>query len=153
MDDNKKTMSQLLAEKKHDNLEDVTPDTPEEEVPDRKPDQLDLALEEFSNEYSAMTFGEKFANLRNALMWNTINMMRRIKKHGIKSPLSAEEKYKQEEAMKQFRLLERMYDSEKKAAKADGKNADEEIDKNWLRDIKNSKSTIGSIVVSMSDKK
>jgi hypothetical protein len=71
--------------------------------------------------------------------------MKRIKKHGTKSPISAEEEYKQVEGMKQFRIIERIYESELKQAKNAGKSA-EDVDKEYLEKIKQRKSTIGEIV-------
>jgi len=135
---------------KADKLEDLTEDTPEV-TPAREPDKLDLAIEEFYNEESKLTISEKISNLRNAYMWTSLNAMKRIKQHGTKSPISAEEEYKQTEGLKQFKLFEKMYESELKSAKLQGKKT-EDLDTNWLKDIKNAKSTIGSIVRNMNEK-
>ena len=111
----------------------------------KQPDKLDLAIEEFYNEESKLTISEKISNLRNAYMWTSLNAMKRIKQHGTKSPISAEEEYKQTEGLKQFKLFEKMYESELKSAKLQGKKT-EDLDSNWLKDIKNAQSTIGSII-------
>ncbi len=120
-------------------IEEEKVDTP------RQPDKLDLAIEEFYNEESGLTISEKISNLRNAYMWTSLNTMKRIKQFGTKSPISAEEEYKQTEGVKQFKIFEKMYESELKSAKLQGKKT-EDLDTNWLKDIKNAKSTIGSII-------
>ena len=134
-------------------IKDETPQYTEEveEQESNKPkDKLDLALDEFTDEYSPLSLSEKMSNLRSAYMWSALMAMKRIKKHGTKSPISAEEEYKQTEGMKQFKLFERMYESELKSAKMEGKKV-EEMGSNWLQEIKDSKSTMGSIVRTMHD--
>lgn len=114
-------------------------------------DRLDRAIEDFFDETSELSFSEKFSNLRQAYMWNAIHAMKLIQKNGKKHPRSEDEDYKQVEGMKQFRNLEKMYMAELKANKIEGKNS-EELDKEWIRKIKESNSSLGSIVRSMNEK-
>lgn len=108
-------------------------------------DKLDKAIAEFEDEESGVPFSERFDNLRSAFLWNAFEAIKRIKKHGTKSPISAEEEYKQVEGMKQFRIIERIYESQLKSAKLAGKNS-EDIDKEFLNRVRQKKSTIGEIV-------
>lgn len=114
-------------------------------------DKLDKAIAEFEDEESGVPFSERFDNLRSAFLWNAFEAIKRIKKHGIKSPISAEEEYKQVEGMKQFRIIERIYESQLKSAKLAGKNS-EDIDKEYLKKIKDMKNTLSPIVRNMNDK-
>lgn len=115
------------------------------------PDKLDKAIEEFEDEESGVPFSERFANLRKAFMWNAFEALKKVKKYGTKSPISAEEEYKQVEGMKQFRIIERIYESELKQAKIAGKTA-EDIDEEYLKKIKSMKSTLSPIVRNMNEK-
>jgi len=108
-------------------------------------DKLDKAMAEFEDEESGIPLSVKINNLRSAFMWNAFETMKRIKKHGTKSPVSEEEEYKQVEGMRQFRIIERMYESQLKSAKIQGKGS-EDVDKEYLNRIKQKKSTIGDIV-------
>lgn len=111
-------------------------------------DKLDRAIAQFEDENSTLTFSERFSNLRQAFMWNAFNAIKTIKKYGVKSPRSADEDYIQVEGMKQFGILEKMYCAELRANKLEGKNA-EDLDKSWLKKIRESDSTIGQIVQSL----
>jgi hypothetical protein len=53
--------------------------------------------------------------------------------------------------MKQFRIIERIYESELKQAKNAGKSA-EDVDKEYLKRIKGMKSTLSPIVRDMNEK-
>lgn len=114
-------------------------------------DRLDKAIEEFENENSEISFSIRLSNLRSAWMWNVFETMKDIKKHGKNSQISEEKIYIQEQGIKQFALIEKMYNSELKAAKLEGKKLGD-IDKEWLQKIKEGESTIGSIVRDMRDK-
>lgn len=125
---------------------DINQDVPEKEDPPAPVStELDLAIEEFYNEDSDLSLGEKMSNLRNAYMRTALQAMKRINRFGTKSPISAEEQYKQEEGMKQFKLFERMFESELKANKLQGKPS-EDMDKHWLKEIRKSRSSLGNIV-------
>lgn len=108
-------------------------------------DRLDLAISQFEDESSEIPFSTRFSNLRRALMWNAFSKLKDIKKNGLKSKMSDEDVFIQEEAMKQFVLIEKMYNSELKAAKLEGKRQGD-VDKEWLKKIKETASTIGEIV-------
>lgn len=116
-----------------------------EEESNRPPDRLDLAIDAFFDEEDHKSFGEKFEDLRDALMLNSILTIKKIKKYGKKSPISEDEEYKHEECMKQFKHFEKLYLSQMKVSKAGGKTQ-EEFDAHWLKNIKNQKSSIGNIV-------
>lgn len=108
-------------------------------------DKLDIAINEFEDEASDIPFEVRLSNLRSALMWNSFEAIKRIKRYGTKSLLSDEEEFKQENIMKQFHKMEAMYNSELRMAKVTGKTK-EQIDNNWLDVIKQKKSTVGDIV-------
>lgn len=107
-----------------------------------QPNRLDLAIEEFFNEKSLLSFADKFSNLRQAYMWNGLELIRKINK---REKLSEDELSKQEEGLKQFKMLEKMYLSELKAGKVQGKSS-EALDREWTEKLKKSDSHIGSIV-------
>ena len=108
-------------------------------------DKLDQAITAFEDEESDIPFSTRFSNLRRALMWNAFDKLKDIKKNGTKSQISEENTFIQEECMKQFSLIEKMYNSELRAAKLEGKKQTD-VDKDWLKKIKETTSTIGEIV-------
>lgn len=107
-------------------------------------DKLDVAIAAFEDESSDLTLGERVSILRDALMWNAFNTLKRIKKHGTKSPISEDEEYKQIECMKHFREIEKMYTSTVKMNKLTGKSEDKMNDE-FMQAVRNMKSTMGDI--------
>lgn len=118
---------------------------------ERVPDKLDIAIAEFEDENSDIPFEQRLSNLRTALMWNAFEAIKRVKRYGTKSPLSEEEEYKQVECMKQFKMMEAMYNSELRMAKSTGKRS-EDIDRDYLKKIHSMKDTIAPIVRNMNEK-
>lgn len=108
-------------------------------------DRLDHAIAQFEDETLPLSLGERVSLLRNALLLNAFQSIQRIKKHGTKSPISAEEEYKQVECMKHFKIIESMYNSEMKANKASGKTGDA-VTSDFMKQIKEMKSSIGDII-------
>lgn len=108
-------------------------------------DRLDKAIKEFEDETSDVPFSIRLSNLRSAWMWNVFETMKDIKKHGKNSQMSEEKIYIQEQGIKQFALIEKMYNSELKAAKAEGKKV-VDVDSEMLKKIKEKESSIGAIV-------
>lgn len=108
-------------------------------------DKLDKAIAEFEDERSPLTFSERFSNLRQAFMWSAFKNIKDIKRFGKQCEMSEDEQYIQEECLKQFTILEKMYMSELRANKLEGRNKGD-IDRDWLKKIKDSTSTVGSIV-------
>lgn len=112
-------------------------------------DKLKRAIELFEDETSDMTFSQRISELRNAFMWNVFYTIKKIKKYGKKADISEDAIYIQEEGIKQFHLLEKLYFAELKAAARTGKS-EKDVDQEWLKRIRESPSSLGSIVRSMS---
>lgn len=108
-------------------------------------DKLDKALAAFNDENSDMPFSERFSMLRRAWMDNAFETIVYIKKNGAKNPISEDKRYIQEEGIKQFSLMEKMYNAELKAAERSGKKQ-VDVDMEWLKKIKEGESTMGNIV-------
>lgn len=108
-------------------------------------DRLDKAIAEFEDEASEVPFSERFSNLRKALMWNAFETIKKVKKNGLKDPVSDEDLYIQDQCSKQFRIMEKAYESELKMARNTGKKP-EDVDAAYLQKIIKMKSTIGDIV-------
>ena len=111
-------------------------------------DKLDDAIAAFEDESSEIPFSERFSRLRWAWMDNAFQTMMYIKKNGAKNPISDNKRYIQEEGIKQFGIMEKMYNLELKAGEKKGKKQ-EDIDTEWLKEVKKMKSSIGSIVRDM----
>lgn len=109
------------------------------------PDKLDEAIAAFEDETLELTLGERISGLRQALLWNSYHAIKRIKRFGTKHPISEEEDYKQVECMRHFKDIEKMYTSEVKANKLLGKS-DDAMNNDFLKKIKEMKSSIGDIV-------
>lgn len=107
-------------------------------------DKLDVALASFFED-DGIPFSSKFSNLRQAIMWNALETMKKIKEYGLRSKVSEEEEYKQVEILKQFKILEKIYKDEVKANKSVGKS-EEELGREWLQRVRES-DNIGKIVV------
>jgi hypothetical protein len=116
----------------------------------RMMDKLDNAIAAFEDENSELPFSERFSMLRWAWLDNAFDTMKFIKKKGIKDPVSENARYIQEEGIKQFSLMEKMYNMELKAGEKSSKNQDD-VDAEWLNRIKRSPSSMGSIVRDMRD--
>lgn len=113
-------------------------------------DKLDIAIAAFEDESSDLTLGERVSILRDALMWNAFHTLKRIKKHGTKSPISEDEEYKQIECMKHFREIEKMYTSTVKMNKLLNKSEDK-VNDDFLKAIKEMKGSMGTIVRDLKD--
>ena len=111
-------------------------------------DKLDEAIELFEDESVDLPFAERFSMLRLAWLNNAFETMKFIKKNGIKNPISDSKRYIQEEGIKQFSIMEKMYNLELKAGEKKGKKQ-EDIDNDWLKEVKKMKSSIGSVVRDM----
>lgn len=114
-------------------------------------DKLDRAIAEFEDEDSELPFSERFSNLRKALMWNAFETIKRVKKNGLKDPVSDEDLYIQDQCSKQFRIMEKAYESELKMARSAGRKP-EDIDIDYMKKIKEMKSTLSPIVRNMNEK-
>lgn len=113
-------------------------------------DKLDKAIAAYEDENSELTVSERFSMLRWGFVDNAYSTIKYIKKHGIKNPISENKKYIQEEAIKQFSIMEKMYNSELKAAEKSGKKQ-VDVDMEWLKKIKEGESTMGNVVRDMRD--
>jgi hypothetical protein len=108
-------------------------------------DKLDKAIAAFEDENSEKPFSERFSLMRWGWMYNAYETMKYIKKNGAKNPISDNKRYIQEEGIRQFGIMEKMYNSELKAGEKKGKKQ-EDIDTEWLKEVKKMKSSIGDIV-------
>ena len=115
-------------------------------------DRLDRAIRDFEDETLDIEMGERISNLRSALTWAAFERLKRIHKYGLKSPESAELDFKQTECQKQFKLIDQMYMSQLRHNKMTGKAMNDGMDKEWLKKIKESDSSLGSIVRVMNEK-
>lgn len=115
---------------------------------DRILDKLDLAILAFNDEDSDLSLSERFSMMRRAWMNNAFETMMFIKVNGSKNPISEDKKYIQEEGIKQFGIMEKMYNMELKAGEKSGKKQ-EDVDQDWLKRIRDSKSTIANVVTDM----
>jgi hypothetical protein len=111
-------------------------------------DKLDKAIAAFEDENSEKPFSERFSLMRWGWMDNAYETMKYIKKNGAKNPISDNKRYIQEEGIKQFSIMEKMYNLELKAGEKKGKKQ-EDIDTEWLKEVKKMKSSMGSIVRDM----
>lgn len=114
--------------------------------------RLDRAIQDFEDENSDLTLGERISNLRTALTWAAFERMKKIHQLGTKAEQSAEEDYKQTECQKKFKTIEHMYNSQMKQNKLMGKSQEADLDKEWIRKLKESDSSLGSIVRNMNEK-
>jgi hypothetical protein len=105
-------------------------------------DRLDIAIDNFFDENSDLPLSQRMNELRNAFMWNAGRLLKKI---GKKEKVSEPEEYSHLEGMKFLAQMEKVYSSQLRAAKAEGKTTDQ-MDKEWLKEIKETKSTIGNIV-------
>lgn len=112
-------------------------------------DKLDLAIAAFEDENEKITLGERVSILRDALMWNAFHALKRVKKHGKKSPISEEEEFKQIECMKHFKEIEKMYTSKVKMDKLMGKS-DDKVNDEFLKALREMKSSLQPIVRNLS---
>lgn len=107
--------------------------------------RLDRAIRDFEDENSELSLGERISAIREALMWNAHEAMKRINQFGKKDPISEEEDYKQTECMRWFKELEKLYNSQIKMNKILGKK-ENSIDQDFIHKIKGMKGSIGEIV-------
>ena len=105
---------------------------------------LDRAIEQFEDETLDLSMGERIAILRNALMWDAYHKLKAIGKKRSQG-LPFEEDQDHLDRMKYFKDIERMYISELNMIKRLGKSTDS-MDKEFLKRIKEEKSSIGEIV-------
>lgn len=108
-------------------------------------DKLDKAIAEFEDESSDVPFSERITMMGRAWSDNALETMKFIKKNGIKNPVSEDKRYIQEEGIKQFAIMVKMYNLELKVATQSGKKASD-IDSEWLQRIKKKESSVGNIV-------
>lgn len=109
-------------------------------------DPLDISIDSVEMD-SDLSFEERFDDLGQALIANAFKVIKRIKKSGTNDPLSAEEIYIQEQSMKQFKVIERVYMTLKKANRIAGKpNADFDAQLRLKMVKDNHTSSLGSIV-------
>lgn len=106
--------------------------------------RLDNAIAEFEDETLDLTLAERISGLRKALMWNAFMGLKRLgskKRQGI----LVEEDQNHIECMKFLNQIEKMYLAEFRMNKISGKSI-ENMDKEFLKKIKEEKGSIGSIV-------
>lgn len=109
-------------------------------------DRLDKAIRDFEDEELDLTMGERISNLRSALTWAAFDRLKKINKSGTKSAESEELEFKQIECLKQFKLIDQMYTSQLRHNKLSGKALDDGMGKDFLKHLKEMKSSIGDIV-------
>lgn len=110
-----------------------------------KMDKLDRAIAAFEDPESDEPFSERINALRKGWTDNAFETMKFIKANGLKNPVSEDKAYIQIEGIKQFRIMEKMYEAELRLAARTGRTKDD-IDADWLKKIKESPSTLGDIV-------
>jgi hypothetical protein len=110
-------------------------------------DRLDIAIDNFFDEQSDLSLSQRMNELRNAFMWNAGRLLKKI---GKKEKISEPEEYRHIEGMKFLAQMEKVYNSQLRAAKAEGKTTDQ-MDKEWLKEIKIKASTISPIVRDMNE--
>ena len=108
--------------------------------------RLDKAIQDFEDKNSDLTLADRISGLREALMWNAFDGIKLISKEGAKSEISEETESKQKKCMELFKILEKMYISGLKSNKIEGKS-DDSMDKEWIQKMKQSQSSLGSIVI------
>ena len=106
--------------------------------------RLDKAIAEFEDETLDLSMGDRIAGLRNALMWDAYHNLKKIGK-SVEKKAEEEKHIDHIERMKYFKEMEKMYVSELKMNKVLGKSNDN-MDKEFLKRIKEEKSSIGDIV-------
>lgn len=109
-------------------------------------DRLDRAIRDFEDDTSDLSMGDRISNLRTALLWAAFHRLKRIQKLGKKHRESEEMDFKQIECQKQFKLIEKMYDSQVKQNRLLGKAQDDGMGKDFINKIKEQASSIGDIV-------
>lgn len=114
--------------------------------------RLDRAIADFEDETLDLTMGERIFNLRDALTWAAFERLKRIHKLGTKAKESEELDFKQIECQKQFKLIDQLYTSQIRHNKLLGKAQEEGMDKDFLKRLKESHSSLGSIVRNMNEK-
>ena len=105
---------------------------------------LDRAISQFEDESLDLSMGERISILRNALMWDAYHKLKKIGKAKAKGE-KIEEDQDHIDRMKYFKDIEKMYISELKMNKITGK-ANDNMDKEFLKRIKEEKGSIGEIV-------
>jgi len=112
--------------------------------------RLDKAIEDFEDETLDLDLAERISNLRDALTWAAFDRLKTIQKFGLKSAESEELEFKQIECMKQYKIIDQLHRSQLQQNKALGKAQNDGMDsKDMLRKIKDMKSSMGEIVVSV----
>lgn len=110
-------------------------------------DRLDKAIADFEDETLDLTMGDRITNLRSALALVAFERLKRVQKFGKKINKECEElEFKQVECQKMFKVIENMYYSQLKQNKILGKAQNDGMDKEFLKKIKEQKSSIGDIV-------
>lgn len=108
--------------------------------------RLDAAISDFEDETLDLSLGERISNLREAITWAAFHRLKLLHKYGKKSKEAEDLEYKQVETWKAFKVIETLYYSQIKQNKMLGKSQDDGMDKDFLKRIKEQKSTIGAIV-------
>lgn len=119
-------------------------------MPLTKHSKLEEALSLFDEEQSDLSISDMMSILRRALWDNARSAAKKIVKFGKKHPISEEEDYIQTQLMNQFKVMDKMWTAEMKANKLSGKSEDKMND-DFMRAIREMKSTMGSIVRDLKD--
>lgn len=114
-------------------------------------DILNKAIAAFSDENSDLKLGDRISILRSALSEFAVERLKAIAEYGPNSKETDDLEIKNSECMKVFKVIEQMYYSQMKQNKMTGKDADEGMNKDWVKKAKEA-NTLGSIVRDMTKK-
>lgn len=113
--------------------------------------KLTSAMEIFSDETLQLSFAERLNIIRQALITYTADHLGKVAAEGNKHKVSDNEEYVVKQFHKHLKTMEQLHNAQIKANKALGKNATD-TDMDWLKAIKDSKSSIGSIFQDLKEK-
>lgn len=100
-------------------------------------------LEEIESEDSTLTLEERFDVLAQSLIMNAWEIIKRIRKKGERA--DPDEEYRQNESLRQFKIISGVYASLKKNNRISDK-PNEHFDEQLLQKIKAKKGSIGDII-------
>lgn len=108
-------------------------------------ERLIRAIDDFEDESLDLTLSDRIANIRNALMWAAFEGLKSISKLEEKNDEVEVFEFQQEASMKQFKIMEKLYESQIKTNKLLGKK-DDKINSDFLQALKGMKSSLSPIV-------
>ena len=104
--------------------------------------RLEKAIEDFSNDESTEGLGARIEEIRNAIMWQNLDYMKRSVKG---KPVSEEDQEKLDNIQKWFSGIEKLYANGRKMSKLKGESINK-MDIDFLDEIKKMKNAAGEVV-------